>query len=327
MITDSNFKFQDIDNKLFVILEEFKYKKSTASDLLKLLGGEKLLTSKKYSKEHINIINLKGMIVSNNEIDEKNEEIKKALLNRLFVINFLNKCLNSQKNINESLIKEEPNIIVFCNKLYFSYFNKKQKRFKLVSKEYSKTINFKNKYNFSFTKYVYLHVINKNKDKNEIKPFTEKFFKHTNSIFQIYRYNKQVTVETNDYIALTNTKDGKFSWEVGLLPKNKIQYMNKDYIGWFNKETLNNLKLNQLADSKSLEILDNIKNTINNNKDNIERIERNLSQTYKDGNINIIQKLKEHIDIKILEDGGLKYHNIIYNDNSLIIQELINLYI
>lgn len=103
--------------------------------------------------------------------------------------------------------------------------------------------------------------------------------------------------------------------------------MNKDYIGWFNKETLNNLKLNQLADSKSLEILDNIKNTINNNKDNIERIERNLSQTYKDGNINIIQKLKEHIDIKILEDGGLKYHNIIYNDNSLIIQELINLYI
>ena len=48
--------------KLFIILEEFKYKNSLSGEFLKLLGGERLLTSKKYSKNHISLENLKDVI-------------------------------------------------------------------------------------------------------------------------------------------------------------------------------------------------------------------------------------------------------------------------
>jgi hypothetical protein len=178
IVTDSNFKFQDINKKLFVILEEFKYKKISASDFLKLLGGEKLLTTKKYSREHINIENLKGLIVSNNEIDEKNEEIKKALLNRLFIINFLNKNTKLDKNINKSLKDEEANIIIYCNKLYFSYFCKKNKRIKSISKEYyNKSINHKNKFNY-FSKFIFQSVLNKITPLSENDKFRNKFNIH-----------------------------------------------------------------------------------------------------------------------------------------------------
>ena len=68
IVGDSNFKFQDIQDKLFIILEEFKYKNSLSGEFLKLLGGERLLTSKKYSKNHISLENLKGLIISNNLI-------------------------------------------------------------------------------------------------------------------------------------------------------------------------------------------------------------------------------------------------------------------
>ena len=59
IVGDSNFKFQDIQDKLFIILEEFKYKNSLSGEFLKLLGGERLLTSKKYSKNHISLENSK----------------------------------------------------------------------------------------------------------------------------------------------------------------------------------------------------------------------------------------------------------------------------
>jgi hypothetical protein len=64
-----------------------------------------------------------GLILSNCLIKEKNERIYKALSERLYIVKFLYNI-----NINFSLFKEEPNIIIFCNKLYFSYTNRKQKR-------------------------------------------------------------------------------------------------------------------------------------------------------------------------------------------------------
>ena len=64
--------------------------------------------------------NSKGFVISNNNIVEDNEEIKKALTERLHTIEFKNKHINTTENINTLLIKEEPEIIIFCNKIYFN---------------------------------------------------------------------------------------------------------------------------------------------------------------------------------------------------------------
>lgn len=128
IVTASNFKFQDLQNKLIVIMDEFKYSPNLSSDFLKLLGGEPLLTTQKYSKDHIMIDKLMGLILSNCIFFDKNENINKALLERLHIIEFLYDVNKDMPNINEILKSEEANIIIFCNKLYFSYFNKKQKR-------------------------------------------------------------------------------------------------------------------------------------------------------------------------------------------------------
>jgi hypothetical protein len=175
-----------------------------------LLGGEKLLTSKKYSKEHVTIENLKGLIVSNDEIDEKRVEIKKALLNRLFIINFLNKNLNPNKNINEYLIQEEPQIIIYCNKLYFKYFGKKQKRCKITLKNLDNAcLTNKNKFSMSLTKFIFSGVLGKINGTNKDRQFKSKFIDHTNTLFKLKESNNGILIEQNINIALTNTTELK----------------------------------------------------------------------------------------------------------------------
>lgn len=128
IVNSSNFKFQDLQNKFIVIMDEFRYSHNFSSDFLKLLGGEPLLITQKYSKDHIILGNLMGLILSNYMFIDKNEDINKALLERLHVVEFLYDVNKNLPNINETLKDEEANIIIFCNKLYFSYFNEKQKR-------------------------------------------------------------------------------------------------------------------------------------------------------------------------------------------------------
>ncbi len=138
VVNSTNFKFQDILNKLIIIMDEFRYSPSSSSDFLKLLGGEPLLTSQKYSKDHIVIDKNKGFILSNNLFSDKNESVNNALLERLHIVEFLNVVCYDKNSINELLKSEEPNIIIFCNKLYFSYTNKKTKReVKNNNKEYN----------------------------------------------------------------------------------------------------------------------------------------------------------------------------------------------
>lgn len=328
IVTDSNFKFQDINNKLFVILEEFKYKRASSSDFLKLLGGEKLLTSKKYSKDHITIDCLKGLIVSNDKIDEKNLEIKKALLNRLFIINFLNKNLNSNKEINESLMDEEPQIIIYCNKLYFKYFNKKQKRSKLVSSEYTnKSLTYKNKSNMSLIKFIFngvLGKINNTKDNTHLK---KKYWIHTTSIFNTYEWNNGILEKKDNNISLTNTTSPTpkgNGWEVGLLPNGKTQYFNKDYIGKFDNKTLEFLKKNQSTEKNSLNMVNDIENVINNNNINLEKVCDDLSIIFHKKVIN--NHLWECIQTKSMNGKCLNYYKIAYGDNWIeIAQQLIDI--
>jgi hypothetical protein len=128
------------------------------------------------------------------------------------LINFINKILVNNNDINSTLLKEEPNIIIYCNKLYFSILTKKQNRLKqIINKNSLKQpyINLihKNKNNFSLYKYIYSHVLNKIenkqfKDKYKIKI---KFMDHTNSIFYQYHLLNKIYCKTNNVVILTNT--------------------------------------------------------------------------------------------------------------------------
>jgi len=125
-------------------MDEFRYSQSLSSDFLKLLGSEPLLTSQKYNKDHIIINKLMGVILSNYLFLEKNESVKKALFERLHIIEFLNTVNSKNIDINNLLNQEEPNIIIFCNKLYFSYFNKKSNREKRIKNKNETIKNFIN---------------------------------------------------------------------------------------------------------------------------------------------------------------------------------------
>ena len=120
----SNFKFQDLNNKLIVILDEFKYDKKFRGDFLKLLSGETLLIPKKYEKEHIRITNNCGLILSNSFITEemeKDEEVRKAMLARIKWMNLKRQLKNISKGINRNILDEESNIVIFCVKQYHSF--------------------------------------------------------------------------------------------------------------------------------------------------------------------------------------------------------------
>ena len=135
VVNASNFKFQGLVDKPIIILDEFRYSPSFSGDFLKILGGEPLLTSEKYQKKHAIILNSKGIILSNEFIKDKNIEIQNALLERLHLIEFKNKFKKTDVNINSMLLNLEPNIVLFCNKLYFKKNNKKQREISLKSKE------------------------------------------------------------------------------------------------------------------------------------------------------------------------------------------------
>ena len=89
-----------------------------STDLLKIMGKEDILIDKKYS-DHINIKPIPLFILSNEEFKDKNPSIDEALKNRMYMIKFINEVLGGDMNFSELLKNEEPNIIIFANKLFF----------------------------------------------------------------------------------------------------------------------------------------------------------------------------------------------------------------
>lgn len=138
IITSKNFKLQELEGKFVGILDEFRYDSSISGDFLKLLGGEGLIVEKKYSKGHINIDNIPIIILSNNLIEDKNENINKALYNRIYFVEFFNPVSQYDlKNVdfNKLIIEEEINIILYCNKIYFksNLYKEDQNSFKKIT--------------------------------------------------------------------------------------------------------------------------------------------------------------------------------------------------
>ena len=113
-----SFKYQNLEDKLVGIIDEGRYNSSMSSDLLKIMGKENALVEKKYS-DHINIKPIPLFILSNIEFKDKDPKIDKALKNRMHIIEFINEVLSEDENFTKLLKDEEPNILIFANKLFF----------------------------------------------------------------------------------------------------------------------------------------------------------------------------------------------------------------
>ena len=118
IVSGKNFKYQNLEDKIVGIIDEGRYNSSMSSDLLKIMGKEDILIDKKYS-DHINIKPIPLFILSNEEFKDKNPSIDEALKNRMCIIEFINEVLGGDMNFSELLKNEEPNIIIFANKLFF----------------------------------------------------------------------------------------------------------------------------------------------------------------------------------------------------------------
>jgi hypothetical protein len=149
----SQFKYQNLENKLTVVMDEFRYHSNDSAELLKLLAGEPLLVNKKYAKEHITIANFMGLIISNLPLIDQNMDIQNALLNRLYTIQFKRGGgVNKKDDLNKSLAEEEAEIIIFCNKLYFHNLSKR----KTLKKVPYVTLTTQGNNSFSIMKVVYV---------------------------------------------------------------------------------------------------------------------------------------------------------------------------
>ena len=128
-----NFKFQQLKNKKLGLFDEFNYSKIDKEQFLKLFAGEPLLVDIKF-KNPEEISSIPIIIISNNLIEEKNEESKEAFFNRIYLIEFINaiKNENIDISINEKLKNEEPNIIVHCNKELFKSYKKNEIKKKAI---------------------------------------------------------------------------------------------------------------------------------------------------------------------------------------------------
>ena len=146
IVSARNFKWQDLINKLVGIVDEGRYNSSMSSDLLKLTGQEKIIVERKYSKEHTKIDPIPLFILSNILFTDKNLSVNEALKSRMFIVEFINKI--SIKNQNPKLFKEnlkteEPNIIIYCNKLLFSLYKHKNLSGRVSNNEIIKRIESK----------------------------------------------------------------------------------------------------------------------------------------------------------------------------------------
>jgi hypothetical protein len=144
IINVKNFKFQDLINKMLVLGDEFKYNSLNSSEYLKLFSGEELIVEKKYHKEHVKLDSLPTILVSNNRIFDKNIMIQESFTNRMEEIEFFknnNDDFFLIENIDTELKKEEPSILIYCNKVFFNEFfnsNKEKNKITKASKYFQK---------------------------------------------------------------------------------------------------------------------------------------------------------------------------------------------
>lgn len=262
----SQFKYQNIENKSVVVIDEFRYCPNDSAELLKLLAGESLLVNKKYAKEHITIANFMGLILSNLPLIDQNIDIQNALLNRLYTIEFKkNNNIIKKNDFNKCLAEEEAEIIIFCNKLYFHAVSKR----KLLKKIPYVTLITCSKSTFTIIKATYI---------STHKYKLLKFQNSWNMDRKFYHYNSRFDITDNDsiFMSLTTTPVkpfGKFLWS---LDNGKNQYISYNHVCIIK----NNLK-NQILEIDNNFINDSLKlhkKLIESN--NLTQVEHYLTSAY-----------------------------------------------
>ena len=297
----TDFKFQDIQNKLLIIIDEFKYRSSESSELLKLLSGEPLLTNKKYAKNHITISNLMGLILSNSRICEKNENIQQALLNRLHIVEFKNSFISKTFNIHKNLHDEEAEIIISCNKLYFAYFNKKTPRIKnSFTKTKNKTVlelTHKPSKTFSFFTFCFQNVAKYTVDFNYLREINKDIYVQNELKKKFDHYNFKFEVRDNFSNFHANcyasaSRDGSKYCEKLIDTYEQPQYI------WYNKQCFiyNNVEQKIITSinkhPRDIEIAQTITQSLIKSK-KLEKIENILSKNYIENQLMFDQCIKK----------------------------------
>lgn len=119
-----NFILEQLENKKVIIADEFKYSKSSRSSILKLMNNELDLINKKGEQKKLFQNKAPILFMFNPETNQEMlEDI--AFKNRFKRYDFSQEIQNWIPKIDELIKLELPEIIIYCNRLYFKDKNKK----------------------------------------------------------------------------------------------------------------------------------------------------------------------------------------------------------
>ena len=141
--SNKNFSYQDILDKLILILDEFDISTIKTEDFKKIINKELILGEKKNKEPQI--IKPTPIIISSNKniINEPFLENKDSIINRLKIIHFNTPILEEEMdfNIKEKIKNEEAKIIILCNKIYFNFLKNKEEKLENLKLDIKEDLN------------------------------------------------------------------------------------------------------------------------------------------------------------------------------------------
>ena len=101
-----NFAFEEVADKKVIISDDFKY-----------INNNKIESSSNLLNKKVYINKIPVMFIFNKDTNNKMLE-DQAFINKLLIYTFTYQILDLNSNIKDILIKELPQIMMYCNKLY-----------------------------------------------------------------------------------------------------------------------------------------------------------------------------------------------------------------
>lgn len=133
-----NFPFQNFENKMIAVLDEFKYYDTLHTEYLKLFENREIIIDKKF-KDAIVVNPLNIVIISNEDFIQNQNDVdkQKALQNRIKTFTFHKNFLkNLDDQLKEKFSEENLDIVIFVSKFYHEIYGaKKDKRKKQLLKD------------------------------------------------------------------------------------------------------------------------------------------------------------------------------------------------
>lgn len=136
---NSNFSLEGLLCKELAVIDEAEHLKINTGVLLKITESYNPQAVERKYKQASFITNLSIIFLSNNNIKIENDVVRAAFEKRIRMFEF-KKCLPESvdiyKKIIKNIIKEEINIIVYCNKIFFKEcMHRKDKRPRIGNKQ------------------------------------------------------------------------------------------------------------------------------------------------------------------------------------------------